>query len=176
MLETQCYRWLHEPEQAIACQLSVAPGRLHCKKSHWSAHSCLSECAALVQVLESDLATSQQQSTCIQNDLKSEAAHVRAQLEAECMATRQQLDRVEEAQKTLAQQQQTRIQVRATCFCSPQPSRDPGIFPCPQTFCTVQSQLCFREAYHHVNCQSSLLAALSKTILNPDAAQRSFCN
>jgi len=77
---------------------------------------CLSESAALVQVLESQLATSQQQSTCIHTDLKSEAAHVSAQL----MATGQQLDRVEKAQKALAQQQQTRIEVRATWFCSPQ--------------------------------------------------------
>ncbi|KAL0044809.1 hypothetical protein WJX82_010212, partial [Trebouxia sp. C0006] len=57
-------------------------------------------------VLESELATSHQQSTCFHTDLKSEAAHVMAQL----MATRQQLDRVEKAQKALAQQQQTRIQ------------------------------------------------------------------
>ncbi len=69
-----------------------------------------------MQVLESQLATSQQQSTCIHTDLKSEAAHVSAQL----MATGQQLDRVEKAQKALAQQQQTRIEVRATWFCSPQ--------------------------------------------------------
>lgn len=113
--EPQCYQWLREPEQATACQLNVAPGRLHCKKSYWSAHACLSECAALVQVLESDLATTQQQSTCIHNDLKSEAA----QLEAERMAMRQQLERVEEAERMLAQQQQTRIQVKATTFTQP---------------------------------------------------------
>jgi hypothetical protein len=116
MLETQCYRWLPEPEHAIACQLNVAPGRLHCKKPHRSAHSCLSESAALVQVLESELATSQQQSACIHNDLKSEAAHVRAQLKAEHMATRQRLERVEDSKKALALQQQTRIEVRATWF------------------------------------------------------------
>ena len=117
--EPQCYRWLREPEQATVCQLNVAPCRLHCKKSYWSAHACLSECAALVQVLESDLATSQQQSTCIHNDLKSEAAHVGAQLEAERMAMRQQLERVEEAERMLAQQQQTRIQVKAPTFTQP---------------------------------------------------------
>ena len=116
--EPQCYRWLREPEQATACQLNVAPSRLHCKKSYWSTHACLSECAALVQVLESDLATTQQQSTCIHNDLKSEAAHVRAQLEAERMAMRQQLERVEEAERMLAPQQQTRIQVTATTIAT----------------------------------------------------------
>ena len=67
-----------------------------------------------MQVLETELATSQEQSTCTHNDLKSEAARVRAQLEAESMATSQQLERVEEANKALAQQQQIRIQVRAT--------------------------------------------------------------
>ena len=67
-----------------------------------------------MQVLESDLATTQQQSTCIHNDLKSEAA----QLEAERMAMRQQLERVEEAERMLAQQQQTRIQVKATTIAT----------------------------------------------------------
>jgi len=110
-----------------------------------------------MQVLESELATSHQQSTCIHTDLKSEAAHVMAQL----MATRQQLDRVEKAQKALAQQQQTRIQVRAIHLDSPQASGDPGISPCPSTF-KAQFQHCFQDAYMS-SCQLPKLASL-KTI------------